>query len=114
MEWIRIIQNAIDDIEADLCGDISADIIATNQHVSSYYFQKMFSALCDITVTEYIRNRRLSEAAFEIKKDETKTILDVALKYGFDSHEGFSKAFSRFHGCTPVMVKNRYQPKVYS
>lgn len=117
MEWIRIIQNAIDDIEADLCGDISADIIATNQHVSSYYFQKMFSALCDITVTEYIRNRRLSEAAFEIKKDETKTILDVALKYGFNSHEGFSKAFSRFHGCTPVMVKKtdtslKFTPKI--
>ena len=105
MEWIRIIQNAIDDIEADLCGDISADIIATNQHVSSYYFQKMFSALCDITVTEYIRNRRLSEEAFEIKKDETKTILDVALKYGFDSHEGFTRSFTKVFGSTPSTAR---------
>ena len=116
MDWIKIIQQAIDDIEADLCGDISADSIAMNQHVSSYYFQKMFSALCDMTVSEYIRNRRLSEAAFELKKDGA-TVLDIALKYGFDSQEGFSKAFSRFHGCTPVMVKRtecslKFTPKI--
>ena len=61
MDWINIIQRAIDDIEADLCGDISADSIAMNQHVSSYYFQKMFSALCDMPGSEYIRNRRLLE-----------------------------------------------------
>ncbi|MDD5934327.1 MAG: helix-turn-helix domain-containing protein [Clostridiales bacterium] len=104
MDWVRIIQDAIEDIEANLCGDISADIIAERHHISSYYFQKMFSALCDMTISEYIRNRRLSEAAFEIK-DGKANILDIALKYGFDSHEGFTKAFSRFHGCTPNMAK---------
>ena len=45
MDWVRIIQKAIDDIEAELCGDISADVIAEKHHVSSYYFQKMFLVL---------------------------------------------------------------------
>lgn len=109
MDWIRIVQKVIDEIDAELCGDISADIIAERHHVSSYYLQKMFSALCDITVSEYIRNRRMSEAASDIKAGGN-TILDIALKYGFDSHEGFAKAFARFHGCTPMMAKKSLSP----
>ena len=109
MDWVGIMQKAIDDIEAELCNDLSADVIAEKHHVSSYYFQKIFSAICGMTVSEYIRKRRLSEAAYEIKTG-SGSILDIALKYGFDSHEGFIKAFSRFHGCTPTMAKKSEAP----
>lgn len=116
MDWITIIQKVIDQIDDALCGSISADILAETHHVSSYYLQKMFSALCDITISEYIRNRKMSEAAADIKAGQD-TILDIAMKYGFDSHEGFSKAFARFHGCSPMMAKKslaplRFTPKI--
>ena len=116
MDWVTIIQSVIDEIDAGLCDELSADLLAQRHHVSSYYFQKMFSALCDMTVSEYIRNRRLSEAAFALKAGKG-SILDVALQYGFDSHEGFTKAFTRFHGCTPTMAKRsgtilRFTPKI--
>ena len=116
MDWITIIQKAIDEIDDALCGSISADILAEKHHVSSYYLQKMFSALCDITISEYIRNRRMSEAAADIKAGQDN-ILDIAMKYGFDSHEGFSKAFARFHGCSPMTAKKslvplRFTPKI--
>lgn len=116
MDWISIIQNAIDDIEADLCGDISADSISEKYHISSYYFQKMFSTMCDVTVSEYIRERRLSQAAVTLRHTEV-SILDLALMYGFETHEGFTKAFQRFHGCLPSAVKNgnkdpNFTPKI--
>lgn len=116
MDWISIIQDAIDDIDLNLCDNISADSIAESYYISSYYFQKMFSTICEVTISEYIRNRRLSQAAIELKHSDV-SILDIAVKYGFDTHEGFTKAFQRFHGCLPSAVRNgnanpRFFPKL--
>jgi AraC family transcriptional regulator len=104
MDWIAIVQNAINDIEENIYEKIDADMLAREQMVSSYYFQKMFSTLCACTVGEYIRNRRLTLAGYEVIDSET-AILDIALKYGYDSSEGFSKAFKRFHGNTPSVTR---------
>ncbi len=106
MDWMKIVQTAIDEIEENLQEKISADVLAKHQHVSSFYFQKMFSALCGCAVSEYIRERRLTLASYEVV-DTSKSILDIAFTYGYDSAEGFSKAFSRFHGVTPMEARNK-------
>lgn len=114
MNWIYIVQHAIDDIELNINEKIDVEILAKQQFVSSFYFQKMFSALCDCTVGEYIRNRRLTLAGHEIV-DTKRSILDIGISYGYDSAEGFSKAFTRFHGITPGMArKNKSNLKAFT
>lgn len=113
MDWIHIIQNAIEEIELNIHEDIDADLLSEHQYVSSFYFQKMFSALCGCTVGEYIRNRRLTEAGYDIA-DTDQTILNIAMKYHYDSAEGFSKAFTRFHGISPIVArKNKANLKAF-
>lgn len=104
MDWIDGLQNAIKYIENNLCEDISTQDIAKRACVSEFYFQKAFSMLCGNTLGEYIRKRRLTLAGTELMSSDEK-IIDVALKYGYDSPESFSKAFTRFHGITPSSVK---------
>ena len=78
-------------------------------NVSSFYFQKIFSILCGFTVGEYIRSRRLALAGSELLSTDEK-IIDIALKYGYDSPEGFTRAFARFHGITPSDVRKNGAP----
>lgn len=114
MDWINIVQSAIDEIELHICEEIDADFLSEQQFVSSYYFQKIFSALCNCTVGEYIRNRRLTLAGYEIS-DTDDSILDIAVRYCYDSAEGFTKAFARFHGITPLVArKNKANLKVFN
>lgn len=114
MDWIKITQNAINEIEDRIGDNIDADQLAEHQYVSSFYFQKMFSILCDCTVSEYIRNRRMTLAGYEII-DTDCSVLEIALKYGYDSNESFTKAFSRFHGVTPSAArKNKSNMKAFS
>ena len=70
-----------------------------------FIFKKGFSILCGITVSEYIRNRRLSLAGRDLQTDGVK-VIDVAMKYGYDSPDSFTKAFTRFHGITPAQAKS--------
>lgn len=68
------------------------------------YFQRVFSILCGYTLGEYIRNRRLTLAGAELASGNAK-VIDVALKYGYDSPDSFAKAFARFHGITPSQAR---------
>lgn len=104
MEWMNSIAGAIEYIENHITDDITADDVAKHVYVSSFYFQKGFSMLCGFTVMEYIRNRRLALAGGELATTDAK-VIDVALKYGYDSPDSFAKAFTRFHGITPSMVR---------
>lgn len=114
MDWISSLQNAIDYIEDNLCGELDYTRIAREAYSSNFHFQRIFSLLCGCTLGEYIRNRRLSLAANELAGSESK-VIDVALKYGYDSPESFSRAFTRFHGVTPSQAKaNRAQLKSFS
>lgn len=72
--------------------------------VSSYHFQRVFSILCSYTVGEYIRNRRLTLAGVDLTMSDIK-VIDVAFKYGYETPESFTKAFSRFHGITPKAAR---------
>lgn len=100
MDWINMVQKALNFIEENLQEDINAERIAQNVYASSAYFQKIFSIVTGYPVGDYIRNRRLSLAGEEIAGGKIK-VIDVALKYGYESPESFTKAFARFHGITP-------------
>lgn len=104
MEWMRSISLAIGYIEDHITEEISIDSIARQVSISPFYFQKGFSLLCGFTVMEYVRNRRLALAGSELVSTDAK-VIDVALKYGYDSPDSFTKAFTRFHGVTPAMVR---------
>ena len=98
------IQKSINYIEEHITDELDLADIAKQAACSPYYFQKIFGILCDITVGEYIRNRRLTLAGSELKKPNVK-VIDTALKYGYESPESFTRAFTRFHGITPTEAK---------
>lgn len=100
MDWITGMQKAIDYIEEHLTEPIDYEVVATQSFSSSYHFQRVFSILCGFTIGEYIRNRRLSLAGQELTSSDVK-VIDVALKYGYESPDGFTKAFQKFHGILP-------------
>lgn len=104
MEWMSIIGNSIQYIEEHITESITVDDIAIAVNVSPFYFQKGFAMLCGYTVGEYIRNRRLTLAGNDILATQ-ESIIDVALKYGYDSPDSFTKAFTRFHGTSPSAVR---------
>lgn len=106
MDWIKIIENALRYIEKNLSGELTVDRIAEKVNISPFYFQKGFSMLCGYSVGEYIRMRRLSVAGSELVTSDNK-VIDLALKYGYDSPDSFTKAFTRFHGSTPTDVRRK-------
>ena len=105
MDWIIGLQKAIDYIEDNLTETIDYETVAAQSFSSSYHFQRVFSILCGFTVGEYIRNRRLSLAGAELAKSDAK-VIDVALKYGYESPDSFAKAFRKFHGILPSQARN--------
>lgn len=104
MDWITGLQNAIDYIEDHITDELDCNVIAQQAACSGFYFQRIFGILCGIPVAEYIRNRRLTLAGSELSATDAK-IIDVALKYGYNSPESFARAFVRFHGITPSEAK---------
>ncbi len=104
MNWTKTIEDAIRFIEANITEDLTVGRIAREVNTSAFYFQKGFSMLCGITVGEYVRMRRLSLAGEELVSSDMK-VIDLALKYGYDSADSFTKAFTRFHGSTPTDVR---------
>ncbi len=104
--WNEGISSAIAYIEEHLTDELDIQSIADQANVSCFYFHKIFHILCGFTVGEYIRNRRLSMAAQELCATEQK-VIDIALKYGYDSPDSFSRAFTKFHGISPSVAKER-------
>lgn len=104
MNWIEGMQEAISYIEDNLIEDLELEKVAKKVCVSSFYFQKAFSMLCGYTVGEYIRQRRLGQAGIDVATTNEK-IIDIAIKYGYDSPDSFTKAFTRFHGNTPTAIR---------
>ncbi|SFU33101.1 AraC-type DNA-binding protein [Clostridium sp. DSM 8431] len=104
MEWIESIKEAISYIEDNILEDLSVKTIAEKVNISLFYFQKVFGMLCGYTLGEYIKKRRLALAGSEVLSTNEK-IIDIAMKYGYDSPDSFTKAFTRFHGVTPTAVR---------
>lgn len=105
MEWLKKLSNAIDYIEGNLDSEISYEEAAKIACCSTYYFQRMFSYVAGISLSDYIRRRRMTQAGFELQSTDVK-VLDVALKYGYTSPTSFNRAFQNVHGISPVAARN--------
>ena len=106
MNYICSIQKAIEYIEENLEEEIKYAKVAQQIGMSSYYFHRIFSAIIGISPAEYIRNRRLTCAAEDLSRNNYN-ILEVAIKYKFESNESFTRAFTKFHGILPKMAKQK-------
>lgn len=104
MEWLKQLIQAIDYIEANLDGDISYDEAAKIACCSTYYFQRMFSYVVGILLSDYVRRRRMTKAAFELQVSETK-VIDIGSKYGYDLPTSFNRAFQKAHGVAPTAAR---------
>jgi len=101
---IQLIQQAICYMEEHIYENIDCAKAAESIHMSSYNFHRTFSFIAGMSVGEYIRKRRLTLAALEFQTTDL-SVIDAAYKYGYETPESFSKAFSRFHGSTPKQAK---------
>lgn len=108
MDWLQGISNAVRYIEDNITEELDYEKIAAKAYVSSFNFQRAFGVLCGFSLGEYIRNRRLTLAGMELSSGNAK-VIDVAVKYGYDSPDSFAKAFSRFHGISPSSAKKEGQ-----
>lgn len=106
MDWLSGMNKAIGYIESNLAGDIELDTAARCVCCSTWEFQRIFSFMAGVSISEYIRRRRLTLAAKDIKNSDIK-IIDIALKYGYESPAAFSRAFSRMHGVSPTSVRSK-------
>lgn len=109
MDWISSIQQTIDYIENHLENEFDMAHLAERIYTSSFEFQRMFTLLCDCTPGEYIRNRRLTVAGYELLSSNVN-ILELAIKYGYDTNESFTRAFTRFHEVTPSSARKNKIP----
>jgi AraC family transcriptional regulator len=100
MDWLDKMNSALDYIEDNLDGEINMNTVAQKACCSSYNFQRLFSFITDVTLAEYIRRRRLTLAAAELQGSASK-VIELALKYGYDSPVSFTRAFQALHGVTP-------------
>lgn len=105
MEWLKNLSTAIDYIEDNLDNDISYDEAAQIACCSPFYFQRLFSYVSGISLSEYIRRRRMTQAAFELQRTNAK-VIDIALKYGYTSPTSFNRAFQSVHNIPPTATRN--------
>jgi AraC-like DNA-binding protein len=107
------LSRAIHYIEKNITNEISVDDVSNEAYSSSSNFQRVFNMVTGMTIGDYIRNRRLSLAGQELLHKKNK-IIDVAMRYQYDTPESFSKAFTRFHGISPSSAhKQRYKLKIF-
>lgn len=99
MGWTDDLNRAMQFIEDNLHGSISITDVARQAACSEFHLQRMFPYMCGITLTEYIRRRRMSMAAADLASGAK--VVDVALQYGYDSPTAFTRAFRDIHGIPP-------------
>lgn len=132
MDWLGSLKKAINYMEEHLLTDIGAEEVADAVHISPFYFRKGFKIVTGYSIGEYLRNRRLYLAGLDVIKggcasvethpkkgsrQHTHTeekIIDLAYKYGYDTPESFTRAFTRFHGRSPMQLRTQpHQIKVF-
>ncbi|MDC7288168.1 AraC family transcriptional regulator [Blautia schinkii] len=105
MEWTKSLQQAISYMEAHLLEDISPEDVAEEVYISSFYLQKGFKIMTGYSMGEYIRCRRLYLAALDAISGNDK-VIELSYKYGYETPESFTRAFSRFHGISPAQIRS--------
>ena len=115
MDWLKGMNRVVEHIEEHLALPLPYESLSRIVGCSVYEFSRIFSFMAGMSVSEYIRRRRLSQAVFDIQSGDTK-IIDIALKYGYESPTTFTRAFKELHGVSPTFVRNggvsikTYQP----
>jgi AraC-like DNA-binding protein/predicted transcriptional regulator YdeE len=104
MDWLKGMNGVVRHIEENLCETIAYDTLSRIVGCSVYEFFRIFSFMTGMSLAEYIRRRRLSQAVFDIKNGDDR-IIDIALKYGYESPTSFAKAFRELHGTTPSAAR---------
>ncbi len=113
MELLKNMNDALEYIENNLTEKIDYSEVAKIAMCSEYHFNRMFSFLSGVNLSEYVRRRKLTLAALELKNNDTK-VMNVAMKYGYNSTDSFSRAFNSLHGVLPSEVKKEnVQIKAY-
>lgn len=104
MNIYNILEKTIEIIENNLCNqELNILFLSKSLYISPYYLQRIFYSFIGKTIGTYIRERRLTEAGTDIKKGEK--VIDVAIKYGYESQESFTRAFKKFHRVNPGVAK---------
>jgi len=106
MKWLERMNDAIAYIEKNIDNEIEFDEVAKIACCSTFHFQRMFSYIADTPLSEYIRRRRMSKAAFDLQNSDAK-VIDLALKYGYDSPTAFNRAFQSIHGVSPSAAREK-------
>jgi len=104
MEWSDRMNAAIEYVEANLAGDVDFAEAAAKAACSTFHFQRMFLAASGLTLGEYVRRRRLTQAASDLISGDAR-VIDIALKYGYESPDAFARAFRNLHGVTPTAAR---------
>ena len=104
MEWLERLNCAVDYIEEHLTEEIHYDKAAKIACCSTFHFQRMFSYIAGIPLSEYIRRRRMTVAAFELQQSDAK-VIELALRFGYESPTAFNRAFQSVHGVPPTAAK---------
>ncbi|WP_349670771.1 helix-turn-helix transcriptional regulator [Lacrimispora sp.] len=105
MDSISSMNEALSYMEDHLTEDMDYGEVAKIAHCSEYHFKRMFSLLAGISLSEYVRRRRLTLAALDLKDKNTR-IIDVAVKYGYNAADSFSRAFQTMHGILPSEARD--------
>ncbi|MBH0156502.1 AraC family transcriptional regulator [Fictibacillus sp. 5RED26] len=108
MDSLKSMNDALKYIEEHLQDEVDFTEVARRAYCSEYHFKRMFSFLAGIPLSEYVRRRRLTLAAFELQDSDIK-VIDVAVKYGYSSPDSFTKAFQQMHGITPSEARKNGQ-----
>ena len=108
MDWQKRMNRAMDRIEAQLGGQVDYAEAARQMCCSPAQLRRMFSFVAHMPLTEYVRRRRLTLAAEDIRRGDR--LIDVALRYGYESQAAFSRAFRRMHGCSPSAARDENAP----
>ena len=104
MDWIKTINKAIEYMEEHLTEQVTTGDVADHVNLSVFHFHRAFTMFTEMSPADYLRKRRLSQAGAELVNGDEK-VIDIALKYGYETPESFSKAFTRFHGISPMQAK---------
>ncbi|KAB1437822.1 AraC family transcriptional regulator [Candidatus Galacturonibacter soehngenii] len=104
MEWMERLNRAINYMEENMTDTIDFDMVAKIAGCSTYHFQRMFTYMAELPLSEYIRRRKMSLAAVDLQEEDNK-VIDIGLKYGYDSPTAFNRAFKSIHGIAPSKVR---------
>lgn len=106
MDWLKGMNEVLEHIEENLTQHISYEELSQIVGCSVYEFSRIFSFMAGMSISEYIRRRRLSQAVFDIQNSDEK-IIDIALKYCYESPTTFTRAFKELHGTTPISARKQ-------